>query len=293
MHRFRFNLLTLFAFVVAVAVACAALARPSQLWLAVVSAASLASLFYAVLAAAYGRNARRAFWVGFAVVGWGYVALEWASAAGLPFRLPISLVTGQLESAMHGQSVSANTTTINYTVPTNFFPVYTVPVEPSLASVDTQPDPPMTDTVIVPMPNEAMPSGNEPSTALPPTDGVPVLPGPNGDEPAAVPQPDVSPAANLAVENAVPTGPTDPSINGWITYGTPVAEYATAASDFNAQVWSTSTVATLPVNVVDLEAFRQIAKWIWSPLLGFVGGLVALRLYHRRERQDGQKGATS
>jgi hypothetical protein len=56
----------LFLFVAVVAVACAALARPSQLWLAVVSASSLASLFYALLATAYGRNARRAFWVGFA-----------------------------------------------------------------------------------------------------------------------------------------------------------------------------------------------------------------------------------
>jgi hypothetical protein len=62
MHKFRFSLLAMFGFVAVISVACAALARPSQLWLVVVSAPSLACLFYAVLAATYGRNARRAFW---------------------------------------------------------------------------------------------------------------------------------------------------------------------------------------------------------------------------------------
>jgi hypothetical protein len=281
MHPFRFNLSTLFGFVAALGVACAALARPSQLWLVVVSAASLASLFYAVLAAAYGRNARRAFWVGFAVVGCGYVALELASAAGLPFRLPISLVTGQLESAMHGQSVSANSTTINYTVPTNFFPVYTVPVG---ASVDAQSEPMLTDTVIEPMPNNAAPAANGPSTVLPPTEGVPVIAGPIGDEPDAVPQPDVPPAANSVV--VVPDMPVDPLTAA--PPALPPTDYVVAFNDYTARVWSTSTVATLPLNAVDLEAFRQIAKWLWSPLLGFVGGLVALRLYHQRECQDGR-----
>ncbi|HEV3007299.1 MAG TPA: hypothetical protein VGX78_22705 [Pirellulales bacterium] len=102
-YRFNFNLLTLFGFVAVVAVACAALARPSQLWLVVVSALSQASLFYAVLAAAYGRNARRAFWFGFAVVGWGYVVLEWAGAAGLPFFAPTAFVTDRLQTLLHAQ----------------------------------------------------------------------------------------------------------------------------------------------------------------------------------------------
>jgi hypothetical protein len=61
MHHFRFSLLTLFGFVAVVAITCAALARPSQLWLVVVSSATLACLFYSVLAAVYGRNARCAF----------------------------------------------------------------------------------------------------------------------------------------------------------------------------------------------------------------------------------------
>jgi hypothetical protein len=284
MHRFRFNLLTLFGFVAAVAVACAALARPSQLWLVVVSATSLASLFYAVLAATYGRNARRAFWVGFAVFGWGYIALEWASTAGLPFRLPISLVTGQLESVMHSQPASSNPTTTIYNLPVGYVDLTmgfapsanTTPSEPQL--INDSSDPMLPDTVIEPMPNEAT-SGNEPSTTPPPTGGVPILSGPIGDEPAAVPQPDDSPAATSP--EVVPAEPFDALTAASPAYGAPTNDYAVKA----ALSWLTSTVATSPATVVDLEAFRQIARWLWSPLLGFVGGIVALRLYHRRERE--------
>jgi hypothetical protein len=99
---------------------------------------------------------------------------------------------------------------------------------------------------------------------LSPTEGVPVLPGRIGDERAAIPQ----------------------------LYGTPAADYGVAVSDLDVQVWATRNVTTLPATVVDFEAFRQIAKWLWSPLLGFVGGLVALRLYHRRECQDGRTPVT-
>jgi hypothetical protein len=95
MHRIRFSLLAMFGFVAVVAVVCAALARPSQLWLVVVSASALAALFYAVLAATYGRNARRAFWVGFAVVGWGYVAMERENISTVA---PTEFVTSQLQA---------------------------------------------------------------------------------------------------------------------------------------------------------------------------------------------------
>src|SRR6516162_9634413 len=101
MHRFRFSLLTLFGFVAVVAIACAALARPSQLWLIVVSSLTLACLFYAIPAAVYARNARRAFWIGFALSAWGYVALEWASVAGLPFFLPTNTLSSRLEAVIH------------------------------------------------------------------------------------------------------------------------------------------------------------------------------------------------
>jgi hypothetical protein len=111
MHRFRFSLLTLFGFVAVVAVACAALVRPSPFWLMVVSSATLALLFYAVLAAVYGRSTKRAFWTGFAVVAWGYVALEWAAAVGLPFFMPTDSVTNRLESIVHAQAPTSSSMT--------------------------------------------------------------------------------------------------------------------------------------------------------------------------------------
>jgi uncharacterized membrane protein YdjX (TVP38/TMEM64 family) len=79
----------------------------------------------------------------------------------------------------------------------------------------------------------------------------------------------------------VPAEPFDALTAASPAYGAPTNDYAVKA----ALSWLTSTVATSPATVVDLEAFRQIARWLWSPLLGFVGGIVALRLYHRRERE--------
>jgi hypothetical protein len=88
------------------------------------------------------------------------------------------------------------------------------------------------------------------------------------------------------VDRVLHVVPVDPLTAAPPAYGTPPADYVVTFDAYNATVWSTSTVAILPANVVDLEAFRQIAKWLWSPLLGFVGGLVALRLSHRREHHD-------
>jgi hypothetical protein len=163
-------------------------------------------------------------------------------------------------------------------------PVYSLPVEAPSGSVDASPEPMLPGIAIEPMPNEAAPATNEPSTALSPTDVEPALPEPIGDDPAVAPQPDVTPAATSA--DVVPAGPFDALTAASSADGAPTNEYAVKA----ALSWLTSTATTSPANVVDLEAFRNIAKWLWSPLLGFVGGLVALRLYHRRER-EGQTAA--
>jgi hypothetical protein len=187
MHRFRFNLLSLFAFVAAVAVACAALARPSQFWLAVISSLTVASLFYAILAVIYGRAGRRAFWVGFAVFAWGYVALEWGAEAGMPFRLPTGQVTDQLQSAMHGE----------------------------------------------PAPNNA----------------------------------------------------------AWLAYYTAANNNQPVTFIGSGTVFDSSGNVLLGSAVDHREEFRWIGRWLWSPLLGFIGGVVALRLYQKRERhptRDGQ-----
>jgi hypothetical protein len=171
MHTFRFSLLTMFGSVAVVALACAALATPSQLWLVIVSASSLACLFYAVLAATYGRAAKRAFWFGFAVVGWGHIFLEWQR---IPLFLPTELAADRLSTLLHDK-----------------------------------------------------------------------------------PMPDYAAWMNTRLGDAPPVGS------------------AVSVGDY-VQVWST---APPPPGQINAEMFEQIVKWLWSPLLGFVGGLVALRLY--------------
>lgn len=72
MATWRFSLLALFGVVAAVAVACAALTNPTPLWACVVETGVIATLTYAVLAAVFRREMRRAFWIGVSIIGWGY-----------------------------------------------------------------------------------------------------------------------------------------------------------------------------------------------------------------------------
>jgi hypothetical protein len=58
--------------VVVIAVGCAALRSSTYLWLRAVNTLVVGVLLVAPLAARYGRAADRAFWLGFAVFGWGY-----------------------------------------------------------------------------------------------------------------------------------------------------------------------------------------------------------------------------
>jgi hypothetical protein len=74
MKSFRFSLGSMFLGVAAVCLACAALVKPNWIWVLTLQAASLGVLTLALLAAlVYQRGAARAFWIGFAVVGWGYL----------------------------------------------------------------------------------------------------------------------------------------------------------------------------------------------------------------------------
>jgi len=81
MGTLRFSLCSLFAAVAVVALGCMALANPSNTWMSITFSAAVALLFFAVLACLFGRFSARAFWGGFAVVGWGYL---WAQGS-LPF----------------------------------------------------------------------------------------------------------------------------------------------------------------------------------------------------------------
>ncbi len=67
--RFHFSLLTLFGFVTFAAIGCAAVASGSEGWCVCIVTSVFAFLGFAALVSIYGQNDRRAFWVGFAVIG--------------------------------------------------------------------------------------------------------------------------------------------------------------------------------------------------------------------------------
>lgn len=77
--RFRFSLRQLMALVVFVAIGCAGLVHPSRYLASAIFTLTVMALFVAVLAAVGRKGPRRAFWIGFAIAGWGYFwAAHWA-----------------------------------------------------------------------------------------------------------------------------------------------------------------------------------------------------------------------
>jgi hypothetical protein len=72
----RLSLAGLLGIVLAVAVGLAALSSPTDLWAATALSLTLAALGFAVVGALLRRGPARAYWVGLAVIGWGYLALS-------------------------------------------------------------------------------------------------------------------------------------------------------------------------------------------------------------------------
>ena len=73
MNRLRFSLTRLLVSVSLLAVACAALLTPSEFWAAVACGLAMLLLATATLAALVRQGPARAFWIGCAVFGWGYL----------------------------------------------------------------------------------------------------------------------------------------------------------------------------------------------------------------------------
>jgi hypothetical protein len=91
----RFSIAGLMGLVVVVAVGVAALRFATELWAGILLMLTLGALGAAVLAFHERTGARRAWWRGFALFGWGYVVLAlgpWASewiAPGLPTTIAL------------------------------------------------------------------------------------------------------------------------------------------------------------------------------------------------------------
>lgn len=101
MNHFRFSLARLFGAVVLLAAGLAALVGATPIWANSTFTVTLGILLLAVGGVVYRDGARRAFWLGFLVLGWSYLAF----AFGPWFRPNLSdrLATTQALAALHGQ----------------------------------------------------------------------------------------------------------------------------------------------------------------------------------------------
>jgi hypothetical protein len=107
----RFSILGLMGFVLAVAVAFAALRGANQYWAGGLLLALLGLLGYAALASIHGQGRARAAWLGFLVIGGGYLL----AVRTLPTLEAGCLPTSQLMEYVERQVIGANVITVNYT----------------------------------------------------------------------------------------------------------------------------------------------------------------------------------
>jgi hypothetical protein len=76
MHHLRYNIAGALGAIVFVAVGLAALREADKLWDGWLFSLTLGVLLFAVLLAAHRTGDRRAFWIGFALFGWGYLSFS-------------------------------------------------------------------------------------------------------------------------------------------------------------------------------------------------------------------------
>jgi hypothetical protein len=76
MSRFRYSIASLLGLVLFVAVAFAALRQADELWDSAIFSLTVGLLLISVLLAVHRTGRSRAFWLGFAVVGWAYLIVS-------------------------------------------------------------------------------------------------------------------------------------------------------------------------------------------------------------------------
>lgn len=95
MRWFQFSLRSLFALTALMAVGLTALKFSTHGWAIAMTTITAALLLFAILQAIHGRDCARPFWSGFAIFGWGYMALLlfWGSSDNSLFGS--NLATGE------------------------------------------------------------------------------------------------------------------------------------------------------------------------------------------------------
>jgi hypothetical protein len=75
MRNLRFNIASLLVVILFLGVGFAALRESNDYWESAIFTLTVAVLLVSILLAVHGSEARRAFWIGFALFGWCYLAL--------------------------------------------------------------------------------------------------------------------------------------------------------------------------------------------------------------------------
>jgi hypothetical protein len=102
MRNFRFNIATILGMILLFGIGFAALRESSDLWESGIFTVTLGVLLVAVLVAVHRREAKRAFWIGFALFGWSYIAL--AQVPSIESRLLTVKGLAYLDSKLHGSN---------------------------------------------------------------------------------------------------------------------------------------------------------------------------------------------
>src|SRR5689334_886367 len=76
MRTFRFTIAGLLGVITVFGIGLAALREASELWDSGLFALTIGVLLVSILLVVHRQEGRRAFWVGFALFGWGYVTLS-------------------------------------------------------------------------------------------------------------------------------------------------------------------------------------------------------------------------
>jgi hypothetical protein len=102
MRRIRFSIASLLVVVLVLALSFAALRESNELWESGLFTLTLAALLISALLAIHRRDARRAFWIGFALFGWTYLGLSLVPS--IESRLATTKALAYLDSKVPGRT---------------------------------------------------------------------------------------------------------------------------------------------------------------------------------------------
>ncbi len=280
MRRTRFSIGGLMGFVLIAALGFGGLKNANLVWASSCYTLAFASLVALVLAAIQTRGRKRAFSVGYSVVGWLYFVLVFImpSPSTSMFEAPPFLTSVLIEQAqalfnpdmnnvnptMAGMIIGPTTATTVMPVPPPAPPPLAVPSTPAPTQLAAAPTPP----VVMPPASQVPDEGTEPG---PPATPTPV---------------EVTPVAAVP-----PPGPVAPPVLPTMGLPTTVATTNGAVTSVSYTFPAGTIVPPAPPTFFsnaqsgDLS-FQQIGQSMMTLLLAYVGGLFSMFLAARRERSE-------